>query len=331
MITRGFAQIPLWWYAVGLVVVGLVLTAPVSARLARAQWTRRAPRPALVLWQAVCLAAGFSVVSGLVLLAVQPLGTSILLAAWHWFGALFTGELAEPWWRIACGAAAAAVTVTLLTVLARTAVQTARRRRAHRLVLDLLTTPGERVTTERIRAGRGSSRAPEVRILDHRAAVAYTLPGWHARVVLSAGLVDLLSEQELAAVIEHERAHLRARHDLLVMPFQAWAIALGWVPGVRLAGGSVAELTEMLADDVAAARTSRPALAAALAKVALDGPTTQRDRLADSPAIVGTGVTGRVRRLLDPRSLTVWQSLLVAATSLALLAIPASVLALQWT
>ena len=328
MITRGFAQVPLWWYAVGLIVVGVVLTAPVSQRLARARWTRRAPRPALLLWQAVCLAAGFSVVSGLVLLAVQPQGSTILAAAWNWFGALFTGSLAEPWWRVVCGAAAALITAALLSVLARTAVLTSRRRRAHRLVLDLLTQPDGRV-----RAGRGHSRSPEVRILDHRAAVAYTLPGWHSRVVLSAGLVELLTEQELAAVVEHERAHLRARHDLLVLPFQAWAVALGWVPGVRLAGGSVAELTEMLADDVAAARTSRAALAAALAKVALAGgpPTVKPDRLADSPAIAGTGVTGRVRRLLDPHCLTRGESLLVASVSVLLLAIPASVLLLQWT
>jgi Zn-dependent protease with chaperone function len=328
VITRGFPPIALWWYAVGLVVVGLVLTAPVSQRLALARWTRRAPRPALLLWQAVCLAAGFSVVAGLVLLAVQPLGSSILVAAWNWFGALFTGTLDLPWWRLMCGAVAALITIVLLSVLVRTALLTVRRRRAHRLVLDLLTRP-----TGRVGAGRGHSRSSEVRILDHRAAVAYTLPGWHSRVVLSAGLVDLLTERELAAVIEHERAHLRARHDLLVMPFQAWAVALGWVPGVRLAGRSVAELTEMLADDVAAARTSRAALAAALAKVALSGepPAIKPDRLADSPAIAATGVTGRVRRLLDPCALSRWESLLVATISLLLLAIPASVLLLQWT
>jgi Zn-dependent protease with chaperone function len=174
---------------------------------------------------------------------------------------------------------------------------------------------------------------PDVRILDHRAAVAYTLPGWHSRVVLSAGLVDLLTGPELAAVIEHERAHLRARHDLLVLPFQAWAVALGKIPGVRLAGGSVAELTEMLADDVAASRTSRSSLASALAKVALSGttPLVPPNRLADSPAITGTAVADRVRRLLDPEPLTPLQTAAVWTMSVALLSIPASVLLLRWT
>ena len=181
--------------------------------------------------------------------------------------------------------------------------------------------------------------------------MAYTLPGWHSRVVLSAGLVDLLTEQELAAVIEHERAHLRARHDLLVLPFQAWAVALGWVPGVRPAGGSVAELTEMLADDVAAGRTSREQLALALAKVALSdhssqpqrdpmtrtstGPTstgpTSTGPTSTGPAITGTAVADRVRRLLDPRPLSGRQLALVYLCSLLLLTIPASVLLLNWT
>jgi Zn-dependent protease with chaperone function len=280
-----------------------------------------------VLWQAVCLAAGFSVVAGLVLLAVEPVGSTILGAAVAWFTALFTGTLDEPAWRLLCGLAAATITVLMLSVLARTAALTVRRRRAHRQVLDVLTRP-----TVRSGAGRRQGGPQQLRILDHRAAIAYTLPGWHSRVVLSAGLVALLSDQELTSVIEHERAHLRARHDLLVLPFQAWAVALGWVPGVRPAGASVAELTEMLADDVAAARTSRPDLASALAKVALSGPAPPApDRLTDAPAIGATAVTDRVRRLLHPHPLSHWEMAAVSAVSILLMAIPASVLLLRWS
>jgi Zn-dependent protease with chaperone function len=309
----------------GLIVIGLLLTAPVSYRLAGARWTRRGPRPALLLWQAVCLAAGFSVVAGLVLLAVEPLGSNLFGGAWEWFAALLHGTLTEPVWRIGCGLAAAVLTTVLLAVLARTAVRTAQRRRAHRQVLDLLTKSPVRLS------GRPAEFDRELRILDHRAAVAYTLPGWHARVVLSAGLIELLSPTELDAVIEHERAHLRARHDLLVLPFQAWAVALGWVPGVRLAGASVAELTEMLADDVAASRTSRGALASALARVALADPAAaSAARPAGSAAIAGTAVADRVRRLLDPHPLSGWQRVAVGAACLLLLAIPASVILLSW-
>ncbi len=320
-------EIPVWLFASVLILVGLLLTAPVSYRFAMARWPRRSPRPALVLWQALCLAAGFSVVAGLVVLAVEPLGSSLLTGAWNWFAAVFTGTLDVPFWRLLCGLCALAIAGYLLAVLVRTALMIGRRRRAHRRVLDLLT------GSAAPRNGRRLLRPADVRILDHRAAVAYTVPGWHSRVVLSAGLVDLLTDDELLAVIGHERAHLRARHDLLVLPFQAWAVALGWVPGVRHAGGAVSELTEMLADDAAAGRTSCAALASALAKVALSGPPplVPAGRLADSPAIAGTAVADRVRRLLDPRPLARWQVVCVYGISLLLLAIPASVLLLHWS
>ena len=94
--SRGSAEVPLAVFAIVLIVVGAVLTAPVSYRLARARWTRRAPRSALVLWQAVCLAAGFSIVAGLVLLAVEPLGDTLLGAAWNFFAALFSRTLELP-------------------------------------------------------------------------------------------------------------------------------------------------------------------------------------------------------------------------------------------
>ena len=117
MVSRGPVEIPLWLIATGLVIVGLLLTAPVSHLLAGAKWTRRSPRPALVLWQAVCLTAGFSVVAGLVLLAVEPFGDNLIGAAWNWFAAALTGSLDEAAWRLLCGVAAATITAVLLAVL----------------------------------------------------------------------------------------------------------------------------------------------------------------------------------------------------------------------
>lgn len=40
--------------------------------------------------------------------------------------------------------------------------------------------------------------------------------------VLSAGLLSLLDENELDAVIEHEKAHATQRHDIVLMLFRAW-------------------------------------------------------------------------------------------------------------
>ena len=119
-----------------------------------------------------------------------PLPT--LTAAWH--ASLFGGGAV-------CGLLGLAVAVLLLTTLIHTAWRTVRRRRGHRQLLDLLTRP----IPPRVPIGAGC----QVRLMDHRSAVAYTLPGLHARLVVSTGLVDLLTPDELPAadapLVYHER------------------------------------------------------------------------------------------------------------------------------
>src|SRR6266545_2862780 len=113
---------------------------------------------------------------------------------------------------------------------------------------------------------------PAARVLDHPAAVAYCLPGvLHPRVVLSAGVLTLLNGRELACVLAHERVHLHARHDLVVLPFAALAAALRWLPWPQQARDAVAALVEMLADDQACRGHDRRILAAALVRVGTAG------------------------------------------------------------
>lgn len=51
--------------------------------------------------------------------------------------------------------------------------------------------------------------------------LAYCLPGVRSRVVVSEGTLTTLSDNEVAAILTHERAHLRARHDLVLEMFTA--------------------------------------------------------------------------------------------------------------
>jgi len=306
-----------------LILVGVTLAAPVSIALARARWPRRAPGWSLLLWQAVCLAAGSSVVAGLVVLAVEPAGHTLIGATLGRWTSILGGTLPVSWWRVACGLAALAITGVLLTTLARTAWRTVSRRRVHRQLLDLLSRPA----AVPVPLGAGG----QVRVMDHRSAVAYTLPGLHSRLVVSTGLLDLLTPAELAAVVEHERAHLRARHDILIMPFQSWVAAFGRVRGVREAGRSVGELTEMLADDVACTRCAPSALASALTRVALERPGVPGGLDPESGAAgSGTCVTDRVRRLTGPDPLPAALRALIVGSAAALLAIPTAVLTLTW-
>ena len=73
--------------ALAFAVLALALTGPVPALLARASWPLRAPRAAVVLWQAVALAAvlsafsaGLSVVALLLKRGVSALGWPLWLA-----------------------------------------------------------------------------------------------------------------------------------------------------------------------------------------------------------------------------------------------------------
>ena len=303
-----------------LIVLGLALAAPVSIALARARWTRRAPGWSLLLWQAVCLGAGFSVVAGLALLAVDPAGDTLVGAGLYWWSALVAGELSA--WRAACGLLSLAVTLVLLASLLRTAWRTVTRRRLHREMVDLVSRP----IAARVPLGAGC----QVRLMDHRSAVAYTLPGLHARLIVSTGMVELLTPAELTAVVAHERAHLRARHDILIMPFQAWVAAFGRVRGVRQAGRAVGELTEMLADDVAAARCGPTVLASALARVALDGRCGSSAAPTWPVPEATTCITDRVRRLCHPHPLPRVARAGILVVAAVLLAVPPTVLTLTW-
>ena len=332
-----------------LAAASVLLAGPISGVLARARWTRRAPRAALVLWQAVCLSAGICLVGAGFTVALSPYGDNMATAGWTWLGDLTTGHpLARMTGAgIVAGTLASAAALILFGVLIRSVVLAVRRRRAHRMLLDLLTgsraadlaaEPVAEPAPDRPPAPRAAAAAvvdellADVRILDHPTAVAYTLPGWHSRVVLSAGMLNLLARAELVAVIDHERAHVRSRHDLLVLPFQAWGTTLGWLPGVRAAAAAVAELTEMLADDWAGRRSSPSTLARALATVALAGVPADSGVVGyQTPAVAGRSVAARVMRLLHPHPLPLLQLAWAHLAAVLLLVLPLGALLLGWS
>lgn len=230
-----------------LLVLGLALAEPVSRWLAAAHWTRRDPVGALVLWQAAGLAGGLSLLGAGVTAALAPLGDGL----WDAARAVLAGGLGKlALWRLVVLAVTVVVAARLLGVLAVISVRTLRARRRHRDLLDVLASPWPAV--------------PGAHVLDHPVPVAYCLPGPRARLVVSRGALTTLARTELAAVLAHERAHLRERHDVVVLPFVAWGATARGVPGMAAAQHAVATLIEMRADDVAAAETSPEALARAL-------------------------------------------------------------------
>lgn len=131
-------------------------------------------------------------------------------------------------------------------------------------------------------------------LVDADVAAAYCLPGRHGRIVLTTAAVTALDEDELAAVIAHERAHLRERHHLVVGAASGLARAFPGVPLFATAAVEIARLVELRADDAAARHTSQISVAAAL--VTLAGMRAPRAAL----AAADRGGAARVSRLLEP-------------------------------
>ena len=317
---------------VALTLLAVALLGPVSHLLPRARWAAAEPRATLVLWQAVGLSAGLAVLGAAAAMAVAPLSDT-LFGAFRVFATRVaagepTGGLGP--FHTVLLLVAVVLTARLLGVLALSTWRTVRARGRHRRMVDLVGRPLRADLAATTATGVGSvgdaaGGAPEIAsaerqslVLDHPDPAAYCLPGGTPRVVLTSGAVELFDDEELAAVLAHERAHLAERHDLVVLPFAAWSKALPWLPAVRRSRAAVGRLVEMVADDRACAACDRAVLACALARF---GVVSSAPDGALAAAGGGT-VLARVERLLDPPRRSARLRWVLVASAITLLVLP---------
>lgn len=293
--------------ALALVVLGVLLAEPVSRALAAARWPARDPVGALLAWQAVGLAGGLSLVGAGVVYGLAPLGRALPAA--------LSAAAERPAAVLATGAghvvallAGVGLACWLLGVMSVTTTRTLRARSRHRDLLDLLGSPWPAV--------------PAARVLDHPIPVAYCLPGSRSRLVFSTGVLHALDPVQVGAVLAHERAHLRERHDLVVLPFVAWGATAPFVRGMVCAQVAVAALIEMRADDVAVAHSAPTELACALRTVGGAAP-------AAALASFTTALDHRLARITAPPApLPGALRVLVRVAAAALVALPPAALLL---
>jgi hypothetical protein len=306
---------------------------PAASALASARWPARCPAAAIVLWQALGLGWGLAAVGVLAGLGARSDHAGVALAALGFARQSIAGDgpggVAGAV-RLGFVAASLVLFALLVWVLVAASAAVLRARRRQRELLTLL--------------GHGDPKVPGALVVDHPVAAAYCVPGLRSRIVVSAGTLELLDQAELAAVLAHERAHLRERHDLVLLPFTALLRAFRWSPAARAAAGSVALLLEMLADDhavgyvAATAARQRPGgtrhrparpLATALLRVGAAGPLA-----APCGALAvaeGGDVAARVARLLTPPpGLGAGALAAVGCTAAALVAVPAAFLVLAF-
>jgi Zn-dependent protease with chaperone function len=296
-----------------------------ASALPQASWPRRSPAAAILLWQALGLASGLATVGTLIGLALPAsndgLVRSVLRAAAllrdgdafgmaAMFGLRPAGGAVILAVRLACLAAGLALLTLLCWVLLAALAAALQARRRQRTLLTLL--------------AHGDPKVPGALVVDYPTAAAYCLPGLRSRIVVSVGTLELLGRRELAAVLAHERAHLRERHDLVLLPFTALRRAFPRSATCTDAHRAVALLVEMLADD--RALRGRPAreLVTALARFGTAG-------VCPAPAgalAAGEGeVAARVTRLLHPgRPLPAAAVLAICLAAALLVAAPVTLL-----
>jgi Zn-dependent protease with chaperone function len=303
-------------YAVALTVLGPPL-------LSRATRDGAAPRLAVAAWLIAMASVLAASVAAVALFIIQ------ILFSWGRIGAALTGCLAGLR-LIAQGGHGqalqvgflllAATTTTAMTVLAARAGVALRR--AHVGTRD-------HARAARIAAGVSRPGPGGALIVESPRRGVYCLAGRPATIVITRAALQALDDDQVAAVIAHENAHLAGRHHQVLAITTALSKAL---PRVRLfsdGASEIARLLEMCADDAAARRHSADTVVDALLALTLPSPAAA---VAISPQLTSAsvtalnatahGVTQRVERLLFPPDLTRARIALTAAIG-AVLAGPA--------
>jgi Zn-dependent protease with chaperone function len=248
-----------------------------------------------LLWQALGLAGGLAAVGALLAIGVSGPGAQVgvLGGLTVVAGRLASGELVAAHQPVALTAArltaltaglALFVVLCWMLVVAFTDAVGARRRQRELLAL----------------LAHGDPKVPGALVIDYPAAAAYCLPGIRSQIVVSVGTIDLLAPAELTAVLAHERAHLRARHDLVLIPFTSLRRVFPRSRAITQAYRTVALLVEMMADD--RALRVRGLLARELATALLRFGTSGGEGAPAGALAAAEGeLTVRVNRILTPQ------------------------------
>ena len=273
--------------------LAVLLAGPLPQALSRWTRLRRTPAAAMLLWQSTALAA-----------VLAALGAGLSLATDRlWQPPVATGDVLV---AVLAGAVTVVVAARLLLSGHRTGTALRRMRRLHRERVDLVA---------QVDGG--------VSVLEHDLPVAYCVPGMTgSRIVVSRSTLASLAPAELDVVLEHERAHLRARHDLVLEAFTVLHRAFPrWVAS-GAARDEVEVLVEVLADRAAVRTGDRRALLSAL--LALAGSRAPEGSLGSAGSLAA-----RVEVLRDTGSHRV-QAATVTALAAALLAVPTVLVVLPW-
>lgn len=111
-----------------------------------------------------------------------------------------------------------------------------------------------------------SGLAGRAQLVDLPLVGSWAVGLWRPRVVLTTGLLKALTDDELAAVLDHEVHHLRRRDPLKALLAHALRDGVGWIPAVTASAATYALHCELAADNAALRRSPAATLRRALLK-----------------------------------------------------------------
>ncbi|WP_253805108.1 MULTISPECIES: M56 family metallopeptidase [Nocardia] len=269
--------------AVCLLAYSMIVAVLSPALLVRSTRAGRRPRLSLVAWVSAIGSVLVSWAAAVVFVVIDVVRD--LLAEQH----LDLGRCFTQLHDAAAGAYGSVVRLGLaaLVVLALTAAAVVLWRLTRMLLRARSVT--HRHAQQARMVGRRHHRHDAV-VLDHPEPAAYSVAGNPHAIVLTQGIVTVLDDVQLAAVMAHERAHLSGHHHFLLAVTRALARVFPRLDLFVTGAAQVARLVEMVADDAAAR---------------VHGPLVVREALltlADSQGAghlgsIEVGLVDRVRRL----------------------------------
>ncbi|MFI8080956.1 M56 family metallopeptidase [Kitasatospora sp. NPDC086009] len=304
----------------GLLLLGLLLSTVAPRLLARARWAEREPVLALLVWQCLVVAVLLCCALSLVLAAsaaLPELRVLLFTGAPHGVEAAYALQDAEGWGRLCAAVLAAGGVQTVLALTREVRSAKALRNRRHaQLASRSPELPGSIDTLKH--------RRERLVVLENVRPEAWSLPGHNSRLVVTTGALQQLTDRELAAVLSHERGHVRARHHWLSQCSQALASGFPGVGVFSAFRDQVGELVELAADDRAARRHGRHTTAVALAELNLDRGVfgSCPPGLAQSPKRVDRLLAGRPRLPVTHRLRLTLAALAAPAAAVLLAAAP---------
>lgn len=139
----------------------------------------------------------------------------------------------------------------------------------------------------------------EIMVISHPAAIAITMGLVRPKIVISTGLMNLLNDDELAAVMYHEIYHKKSRDPLKIFLISLCSSTIWYIPILKWFNQKYRIVNELLADEFAIEKqTTSVNLGSALLKMLKVG---KQEKMPFAYAsFADTSVNYRIDYLLNP-------------------------------